>query len=218
VIEAVVKVGGSLGRGTSLAALGTCLAALGREHRLLLVPGGGAFADLVREHEPRFGLQPSTAHWMAVLAMDQYGYLLGDLVPGCRIVRTLEEAEACGPGAAVMLPSELLRREDALPHSWSVTSDSIAAWLTQRVGAPLLVLLKDRRGMASLAHAGSGVPSAAVSVAELAAAEGVDGHLAEQAGAATFRLWIIDGERPERLEELLETGRTEGVRLARPGT
>ena len=217
-IEAVVKVGGSLGRGTSLPALGACLAALGRQHRLLLVPGGGAFADLVREQEPRFGLRPSTAHWMAVLAMDQYGYLLSDLVPGCGLVRTLDEAEASGPGAAVFLPSELLRREDALPRSWSVTSDSIAAWLTQKVGADLLVLLKDSRGMASLAHAGSGLPSGELSVAELAAAEGVDGHLAELAGAASFRLWIIDGERPERLAELLETGRTEGVRLARPGT
>jgi aspartokinase-like uncharacterized kinase len=218
VIDAVVKVGGSLGRGPGLAALGARLAALGREHRLLLVPGGGAFADLVREHEPRFGLRPSTAHWMAVLAMDQYGYLLGDLVPGCGLVRTLEEAEACAPGAAaVLLPYELLRREDALPHSWSVTSDSIAAWLTQMVGANLLVLLKDSRGMASLAHAVSGLPSGELSVAELAAAEGVDGHLAELAGDATFRLWMIDGERPERLAELLETGRTEGVRLARPG-
>ena len=217
-IDAVVKVGGSLGRGAGLAALGARLSELGRRHRLLVVPGGGAFADLVREQAARLGLRPSTAHWMAVLAMEQYGYLLGDLAPGCELVRTLQEAEACASGGAtaVLLPSELLRRADALPHSWSVTSDSIAAWLTREVGARLLVLLKDRHGMASLAPAASSSPGA-MSVAELAASGGVDDQFAELLGDRGFGLWIIDGERPARLAELLVAGKTEGVRLARPG-
>jgi aspartokinase-like uncharacterized kinase len=219
VIDAVVKVGGSLGRGACLPELGARLVELGRGHRLLVVPGGGAFADVVREHDARFGLRPSTAHWMAVLAMDQYGHLLADLAPSCALVRSLDEAHAClaGGGVAVLLPSELLRRADALPHSWLVTSDSIAAWLTGLVGARLLVLLKDRRGMASLASAASSAPPAVMTVAELATASGVDGHLAELLGDPAFDLWIVDGGRPERLTELLETGGTEGVRLARPG-
>lgn len=218
-IDVVVKVGGSLGRGACLPELGARLAELGRDYRLLVVPGGGAFADVVREHDARFGLRSSTAHWMAVLAMDQYGHLLADLAPGCALVRTLEEAHAylAGGGVAVLLPSEVLRRADALPHRWSVTSDSIAAWLTGLVGAPLLVLLKDRHGMASLASATPSAPAGAMTVAAMAASCGVDGHVAELLGDPAFDLWIIDGERPERLTELLETGRTEGVRLARPG-
>jgi aspartokinase-like uncharacterized kinase len=218
VIDAVIKVGGSLGRGACLPELGARLVELGRAHRLLVVPGGGAFADVVREHDARFGLRPSTAHWMAVLAMDQYGHLLADQAPGCTLVRSLGEAHAClvDGGVAVLLPSELLRRADALPHSWSVTSDSIAAWLTGQAGARLLVLLKDRRGMASLASAAS-VPPRPMTVADLAASSGVDGHLAELLGDPAFDLWIIDGERPKRLTELLETGTTEGIRLARPG-
>jgi len=221
-IDAVIKVGGSLGRGACLPELGARLVELGRGHGLLVVPGGGAFADVVREHDARFGLGPSAAHWMAVLAMDQYGHLLADLMPGCVLARTLGEAQArlAGGGVAVLLPSELLRRADALPHSWSVTSDSIAAWLTGQVGARLLVLLKDRRGMASLASAAASSSPAsphAMTVTELAAAAGVDGHLAELLGDPAFDLWIVDGERPERLTELLETGTTEGVRLARPG-
>ena len=47
---------------------------------------------------------------------------------------------------------------------------------------------------------------------------GVDRRLAGLLAAdPTFDLWIIDGERPERLTELLRTGRTEGVSLARRG-
>jgi len=56
-----------------------------------------------------------------------------------------------------------------------------------------------------------------MTVVERAASSAVDGHLAELLSDSVFDLWIIDGERPERLTELLETGRTEGVRLARPG-
>ena len=217
-IDAVIKVGGSLGRGARLRELGARLGALGRGNRLLVVPGGGAFADLVRDYDSRFGLRQSTAHWMAVLAMDEYGYLLADLVPGCALVRTLGEARArlADEGVAVLLPSDLARRADALPHSWSVTSDSIGAWLAGLAGARLLVLLKDHHGMASLSPTASSAPTGTVTVADLAASPGVDGHLADLLGDAAFALWIIDGEHPDRLEELLETGHTEGVRLVRP--
>ena len=216
-IDAVVKVGGSLGRGTCLPALSERLVELGRRHGLLVVPGGGVFADAVREQDQKFGLRSGTAHWMAILAMDQYGHLLADLMPGCALVRTLGEARAAHKGVTVLLPSEPLRRADALPHSWSVTSDSIAAWLTGQVGARLLVLLKDHHGMASFGSPGS--PTAgAMTVAELACSPGVDRRLAGLLAVdPTFDLWIIDGERPERLTELLGTGRTEGVSLARRG-
>jgi len=219
VIDAVIKVGGSLGRGACLPELGARLVKLGRGHGLLVVPGGGAFADAVRECDARFSLRPSTAHWMAVLAMDQYGHLLADLLPGCALVRTLGEAQErlAGGGVAVLLPYEVLRQGDALPHSWSVTSDSIAAWLTGQVGARLLVLLKDRHGMASLASAASPASRGALTLAELTASPGVDAYLDKLLGDSVFDLWAIDGERPERLTELLETGKTEGVRLARPG-
>jgi len=215
VIDAVVKVGGSLSRGTCLPAVGARLVECGRRRGVLVVPGGGAFADVVREHDARFGLRPGTAHRMAVLSMDQYGHLLGDFAPGSVLVRTLDEAHAHleGGGVAILLPAELLRRADPLPHTWEVTSDSIAAWLAGRVGAALLVLLKDRRGMAGLASAV--VSTGRVSVSELAAAGVVDEHFAGLLDTSGFGLWIVDGERPERLCELLETGSTEGVRLAR---
>jgi 5-(aminomethyl)-3-furanmethanol phosphate kinase len=220
VIDAVVKVGGSLGRGTCLPELGERLVELGRRYGLLVVPGGGVFADAVREQDEKFGLRSGTAHWMAILAMDQYGHLLADLMPGCGLVRTLGEARGrlTREGVTVLLPSEPLRRADALPHSWSVTSDSIAAWLTGQVGARLLVLLKDRHGMASFAAGPASASAGAMTVAELASSSGVDRRLAGLLAAdPTYDLWIIDGERPERLTELLEAGRTEGISVARPG-
>jgi aspartokinase-like uncharacterized kinase len=218
VIDAVVKVGGSLGRGASLPDLCAHLAVVGRRHRLLVVPGGGTFADVVRAEDARFGLLPSTAHWMAILGMDQYGLLLADLTPGVKIVRTLDDAHEhlVDCGVAVLLPSETIRCADALPHSWSVTSDSIAAWLTARVGGSLLVLLKDRYGMAGLASAAASRTGGCITLIEMAGSSGVDGHLATLLRDSRFGVWAIAGEHPERLGELLETGNTRGVRLVRP--
>jgi dihydroneopterin aldolase len=154
---------------------------------------------------------------MAILAMDQYGLLLADLTPGAEVARTVGEARAClsGRGVTVLLPAEPMRRADPLPHSWSVTSDSVAAWLTRRAGARLLVLLKDRHGMASLAASAESAAGGVMSVAEMAASTAVDGHFGGLVADADFDVWAIDGERPERLDELLDTGRTEGIRLAR---
>ena len=42
----------------------------------------------------------------------------------------------------VLAPYRWLREADPLPHSWDVTSDSIAAWVASRIGARRLILIK----------------------------------------------------------------------------
>ena len=112
--------------------------------RLLVVPGGGPFADTVREVHRRVGLSETAAHWMAVLAMDQYAHLIAGRLPGATIVAGPSEigAALAARRVPVLAPSPWLRESDPLPHSWDVTSDSIAAWISGRVGARRLVLVK----------------------------------------------------------------------------
>jgi hypothetical protein len=200
---------------------GLCLrlGELGRRHRLLVVPGGGAFADAVRECDTRFGLGDDTAHWMAVLAMDQYGLLLGELIPGSRLTRSLAAVAepAAGGAVTVLLAHDLLREADPLPHSWAVTSDTIAAWVAAAVRAPLLVLLKHGAALGAVAAASTtGWAAGERSLAELGEAGIVDEAFAGvvaagRASGAGPVVWLLDGGRPERLGELLETGRAEGV-------
>jgi aspartokinase-like uncharacterized kinase len=130
----VVKVGGSLGRDDSLRAVCAALGELSARHRLLIVPGGGEFADTVRDADRRFRLSDAAAHRMAILGMEQFGVLLRDLLPA-----TARDAVVMPAGLAL----------DDLPESWDVTSDSIAAWVAHDVGADRLVLLKqaDRHGV-----------------------------------------------------------------------
>jgi aspartokinase-like uncharacterized kinase len=110
----------------------------------LVVPGGGPFADAVREADRRLLLSQDASHWMAVLAMDQYAQLVASRLPNSRLVFGLRDiAEAIEAGhVPVLAPSEWMREEDPLPHSWDVTSDSISAWVAGRLGAERLVLVK----------------------------------------------------------------------------
>ena len=121
----VVKVGGGLARDAgddALRALCVEIGAAGARHPLLVVPGGGEFADAVRAYDRRVGLEERSAHWMAILAMDQFGWALSELIPGA--VRRSGLGPVPAGVVPVLLPSALLAERDPLPASWDVTADS----------------------------------------------------------------------------------------------
>ena len=123
---AVVKVGGSLF--SEVPRLAQEIRDAGRP--VLIVPGGGQYADLVRMME----LPDEQAHWMAIAAMEQYAWYVA--VHG---VETMDEI-GLPEGIRVLLPYRVMRMEDPLPHTWEVTSDSISAWVAHRLDLPLLLL------------------------------------------------------------------------------
>ena len=149
-VDTVVKVGGALlARPDAIDGVSLALAsAAARGARILVVPGGGAFADTVRAIDARLSIEPATAHWMAVLAMEQYAHLLASRARGARLVRSPEEAAAALAAFTlpVLAPYRWLRARDPLPHSWDVTSDSVAAWVAGEVGAERLILVKPVTG------------------------------------------------------------------------
>ena len=219
-IENVIKVGGSLSQSPNLSNLMRTIAKTGCRHKVLIVPGGGVFADAVREYDCRFGLDKDASHWMAILAMDQYGCLLSSLVPDSELVQGLAEANkvlAAGR-IPVLLSYNLLSRTDELPHSWDVTSDSIAAWVAGRSDARQLTLLKSVDGLFS---SDPSVHEEAVLLEEITRKQliqcgGVDSHLMSVLGEHRMQVWVINGNHPDRLMRLLETGATRGTRLLQP--
>jgi aspartokinase-like uncharacterized kinase len=122
----IVKLGGSLAP-----RIAEIIPVLKAAHRpLLIVPGGGVFADAVRQSKA----DADVAHWMACAAMDQYGWTLAaqGIETTSKIARPKD--------TCVLLPYCALRQYDPLPHSWDITSDTIAAWVAGRIGGDLLVL------------------------------------------------------------------------------
>jgi 5-(aminomethyl)-3-furanmethanol phosphate kinase len=143
--DVIVKIGGSLLADVLI--LDQVLAAITRAasmRPLLIVPGGGQFADAVRDVDRRIGIAADAAHWMAVLAMDQYAHLLAARLPAGQVVTMPGEAMSAREAGRVpvLAPFRWLSEADPLPHSWDVTSDSIAAWIAGAAHARELILVK----------------------------------------------------------------------------
>ena len=119
--------------------------------RIIIVPGGGVFADAVREAQKLSKISDACAHKLAVLAMDQFGLLLANMNPLLATARTECEIDerTWQHRAIVWLPSHMVFADDNIPQSWDVTSDSLAAWLATKLNAKQLILVKSDKPSAS---------------------------------------------------------------------
>jgi aspartokinase-like uncharacterized kinase len=218
-IKTVIKIGGSIGQSRKLADLMLRLSDLGPKHGILVVPGGGAFSNSIRDYDRRFGLDKDASHWMAILAMDQFGHLISSLIPDSELVQGLADARkvlAAGR-VPVLLTYNLLFQTDELPRSWDVTADSIAAWVADLSGAKQLVLLKSVDGLFSddpRSHAGVELFEK-LDPNQLILCKGVDRYFASILKKYRLDVWIVNGKYPERLTQLLDTGITKGTYLKR---
>jgi dihydroneopterin aldolase len=138
----VVKLGGSYAFSSDLPGWLEAIATSPGD--VVLVPGGGPFADAVRAAQPRMGFDNDAAHHMALLGMDQYGraltalntsFTLADSIAGIR--RALRAGQV-----PVWSPTRMVLERADIPRSWEVTSDGLAAWLACRIGAQRLLLVK----------------------------------------------------------------------------
>ena len=214
----VVKVGGSLEpHRAALIKLMQSLVEMASAHTIIVVPGGGSFADKVREVASIYHLSDEVAHRMAILAMDQYGLLLSSLVDGCFYTYSLAEArEKASKGLLVIyLPSQEMLFDPSLVASWDVTSDSIAAYVAWRCGSNLLILLKDVDGVFADDPKRSSKPNL-IKTIRASALKGygcVDRSLPTYIQRFNITCWVLNGLKSRRLRSLLTLGKAVGTRI-----
>lgn len=141
---AVVKLGGSHATGPHLRDWLKAIAA--ERGSIVIVPGGGPFADAVRTAQASMGYDDRAAHAMALMAMTQFGSALASLNPALRLAASRSAVlRAVKDGRVPVWSPERMARAAALPETWDLTSDSLAAWLAGALGANCLVLVKHGR-------------------------------------------------------------------------
>lgn len=223
-IDTVIKIGGSLGQSPELPGLMRRISELGVMNKVLIIPGGGDFADVVREYDRRFCLDNEASHWMSIMAMDQYGCMIASMCSGNELARGIADARkilAAGR-VPVLLPYSLLNLADELPRCWDVTSDSISAWVADLVNARQLILLKDVDGLFTRgpcvdvkANQAKAELLETVNLIQLNQCRGVDRYFASILEKSRLDVWVVNGKYPERLAQLLNTGLTKGTHLLR---
>ena len=194
----VVKIGGGLLRDEGLDGLRracTEVNEIATRRPVLVVPGGGPFADAVRAVDAQVKLGDAVAHRLALQAMDQLGAILGPLLPTAERVTTLIAPASLG----LLVVAPAFGGRPGIPESWAVTSDSLAVFAAGAIGARQAILLKPVAGVVAR-WPSDGPPLTALTADELEALQAQ--------GAAT----VVDPYLPEAVRR---TGVTAVVR--RPG-
>jgi aspartokinase-like uncharacterized kinase len=188
----VVKLGGSLAESTRLTKILEIVAQA--RTPVVVVPGGGAFADAVRRAQADFGFSDAAAHRMALLAMHQSGLMMAAMQPRLRPVETLAALKrtAAGKRIPVWLPLRLVERDGRISADWTTTSDGLAARLAERFGRVPVVLVKSCR-----------IPKG-VSVAALAREGVVDPTFAAIVDRAHLPWHVLGAGDEEKLAALLK--------------
>ena len=115
---------------------------------LVLIVGGGRAADIVRDFDTVHHIGESRSHGLALHALDFTSRLLATLIPRSQVVESLVEIPnvLSADQIPIFAPRRFLELDDQssnpLPHTWAVTTDSIAARVAHRLRIDRLMLIK----------------------------------------------------------------------------
>jgi len=140
----VIKLGGSL---VSSSRIQACLDKIERapfDKQVVIVPGGGVFAEQVRQVQQQWRFDDRTAHLMAVLAMQQMALLFRALKPRFAICGSIADIreQVSQNGIVIWSPDANELDKACIQSTWDVSSDSLSAWLAEALGAAELMLVK----------------------------------------------------------------------------
>lgn len=201
----LIKIGGSLIRKglRTILKLNQDLVMLSREYKIIIVPGGGEAADVVRELYKRYNLSQEAAHWMAILAMDINATLLASTHSR---LRAADSTAQCNKllrldYIPVLLPFKLLKNNDQLPHTWKVTSDSIALFMSKILKTDFAILLKDVDGIYQ--NGDELINHLDAAKLKTSPQKCVDRYLYKLLPAIKKNLYICSGLYPKRIKKIL---------------
>lgn len=189
----VIKIGGSLYNSEYLVEWLNTLSNCNKQN-IIIVPGGGPFANQVRVVDQQYGLDQVLAHNMAVLGMQQFGYLLASLCPKLCLAASNEQIHACWnqAKAAVWEPFDMVNRYCKLEKSWDVTSDSLAAWLASFLSVDRMLFVKSAE-----------ITLAKPTIAELTKQCCIDSTLPKLLAEMNIPVHILHKTRVKEFNELL---------------
>jgi len=143
----VFKIGGSLFDLPNLREVVRRILAARPAAAAVLIAGGGPAADLIRTWDQTYSLGDEAAHELALEAMDLTASLLARFFPEARLVRSEQQIRrAAAEGAMCLVCAGCFMKaaesggRSPLERSWRTTSDSIAAWTAEILGAELVLV------------------------------------------------------------------------------
>lgn len=114
--------------------------------QMLLVPGGGAMAQVVRQWDVTHRLGEERAHWLALRTVSLNMHFLLELFPKAQCCSCPTEMMGSSDRLWILDAFRFTQQDDAnpgaIPHHWDATSDTLSARVAQVFNAQALILLK----------------------------------------------------------------------------
>jgi hypothetical protein len=122
--------------------------------KVILIPGGGSYANFIRELDFKMNLGNDISHWAAIYAMNKNGLEICKKFPEILYINDYTNLkdiikETNHKLLCIFLPFDFLYQTDELPHSWDVTSDSITLYIASKLHLKECYLIKDVDGIIS---------------------------------------------------------------------
>lgn len=168
------------------------------QQNVVIIPGGGPFADQVRLADEKYSIHSPHSHHMAILAMQQFGYLLASICPDFVLANSKEKiTQAWNVSKTVIWePYEMVRDQCTLEKTWDVTSDSLAAWLASILGIRNMLLIKSSKTVLETSE-----------LTELVRTECVDAHYPGLAKKYLINTHFLHKSKTKNLSQLLNSSK-----------
>ena len=138
----IIKIGGSWIDKVELNELITHLNEYSKFENIIIVVGGGCFADAVRLVYSGNQMSEKTGHFLALKGTEMFAYIIKEINESILLTNNIESLKVIDQKLKVWMPSEVLKNETSFECSWESTSDSVAAWLHSKVKSNGLVFVK----------------------------------------------------------------------------
>lgn len=212
-LHAVVKVGGSLLRDRpTVERIHRCFEQISNAgKRVLLVPGGGPTDNTIESIDVWAAFPPEIHHQACALAQDQTAIMLssssfGDYLVPCRSMREAMLTLSRGK-VPVIMPSGFIELLEPFEMTWTITSDSMAAWFGWVLRCKTVIVLTDVDGVYenydSQTSTNRLLDRICVRDLKKMGPTAVDACFAGFLEGTGIDAWVLNGAHPDRLVSLL---------------
>lgn len=142
----IVKIGGSWLKNPSLPSLLIKIKKICNKE-IVIVPGGGSFADSIRDVSDKTKMSEKLANKLALKSTELFAEYLKELDNDLCLIdnpRNFKKEKIC-----IWLPSKKLSQNNSFKNNWDSTSDSVAAWLANKIMAKGVIFIKSLKDFKS---------------------------------------------------------------------
>ncbi|CAB3287396.1 [5-(aminomethyl)furan-3-yl]methyl phosphate kinase [Methanocaldococcus lauensis] len=170
---------------------------------IVIIPGGGEFANVVRKIDKFLNLSNSLSHKLAIKCMDLIGEIYSE-IGNIKAYDTLFnlKREINKEKIAILLPSKILISTDISEHSWDVTSDSLSLYIGNLLDVKEIIIATDVDGIYDKFPGGKLLNI--INANEIQGLTSVDKTFPILLKKFKMTAYVVNGKYPQRVIDILE--------------